>query len=161
MANFEAIPVCVDTTWTLWNATVEVNGGYFCCLSGQVGGQSADTIGCSSENVGTAEITTVQSVCILFQHEHYVTMLSTVLQLGQPTPTGSAATFISAIVATGTSTSTSNGGNILSATVGIVTQNSDSRRVEPRPFDIPLTGIISCSFAALSFVGGFLLMLGA
>jgi hypothetical protein len=88
-------------------------------------------------------------------------MLSTVLQLGQPTPTGSAATFISAIVATGTSTSTSNGGNILSATVGIVTQNSDSRRVEPRPFDIPLTGIIGCSFAAFSFVGGFLLMLGA
>ena len=128
-------------------------------MSGQVGVQSALGLGCSINNVGTAEITSVQSVCILFQHEHYVIMLSTVSQLGQPTPTGSA--FVSAEVATGTSTSTSNGGNLLSTIVGIATQQSDSRRVEPRPFDIPLTGIIGCSFAALSFIGGFLLMLGA
>lgn len=94
------------------------------------------------------------------QHDHHTAILSTVLQLGQPTPTASAV-LTGAVVGTGTGTGTSTGGNLFSTLVGIVTHHSDSRRVEPRAFNIPLTGIVGCGVAALSFLGGFILMLGA
>ena len=84
-------------------------------------------------------------------------ILNIVSQLGQPTPTGGATAFIAA---TGTGTTTATGGNLLSTLVGIVTHHSDSRRVEPRPFNIPLTGIVGSGVAALSFMGGFFLILG-
>jgi len=142
MASFEATPVCADSTWSLWNATIEENGAYWCCLSGQVGLQSTYSLACSSNNVDISASSSAQS-------------------LGQPTPTGGAAFISGGVAATGTSTSTSKGGNLLSTIVGIVTHQSDSRRVEPRPFNIPLMGIVGGGFAALSFIGGILLMLAA
>jgi len=138
MANFEAAPSCADSTWTLWNATIELNGAYYCCLPGQVGVQTTYTLDCSGSGVGIAASLSAQN-------------------LGQPTPKASAG----ATGATGTSTGTSTGGNLFSTLVGIVTHHSDSRRVEPRAFSIPLTGIVGCGVAALSFLGGFILMLGA
>jgi hypothetical protein len=159
MASFLAAPVCADSTWSLWNATIESNGAYWCCLSGQVGVQTINTLGCVGNGAETSSETAANSVCILFRHEHYVAILSMVSQLGQPAPTGTAAFIGGGTVATGTSTS--KGGNLLSTLVGIVTQHSDSRRVEPRPFNIPLTGIVGCGFAALSFIGGILLMVAA
>ena len=52
MANFVAAPVCADSTWSLWNATIELNGAYYCCLPGQVGVQTINTLGCVGNGAG-------------------------------------------------------------------------------------------------------------
>jgi len=147
LAPLEASPNCADSSWVLWNQTQSsiYNAGFFCCLPGQQGEQTTDLIGCASGTFDSGYVA-AQSVT-------------------QVVPTGTAAaTITGGAAATNTAgsqtvTSTSKGGGLISSILSVATHHSDSRRIEPRPFNMPLLGVFGCSFTALALVGGFALVL--
>lgn len=45
ISAFKQIELCADNSWTLWNSTTtEYEGGYFCCLPGEIGLQTGKCI---------------------------------------------------------------------------------------------------------------------
>jgi len=120
----EAEPFCADSTWVLWNATMQTSNdvGYFCCLQGQIGTQNFE---CDS-GAGSVPATLEAA------------------KLGQPVPTGAAgvtiavsagsATITSApVTGTLTATTTTKGGlgGVVSSVLSGVTGKSDASLVLP------------------------------
>jgi hypothetical protein len=62
---------------------------------------------------------------------------------------------------TGTVTTSTKGGGLLSSIINIATSHSDSRRIEPRAFNMPSIGYLGYGVTALAFAGLLMLFIGA
>jgi hypothetical protein len=160
LENLQATPYCADSTWALWNQTLGVQGSFFCCLSGQQGEQSSSAVACTSGAIdfGTnaAQSVSISSSYTVHSTRRHTNRNSQVVQ--QP-PSGSSASTISVSPGTQTISSTTKS-STSSSILYLVTFRSDSKKIEPRPFNIPMLEVVRWGFTTLALIQGFALVLG-
>jgi len=140
--GLELEPFCADSTWVLWNATMQTSEtvGWFCCLPGQIGTQ---TFECDS---GAANIPATLSAA----------------NIGNPVPTGAAGVTISVSAgssgsssitsAPGTATTTTKKGGlggVVSSVLSGVTGKSDASKVLARQGNVADAVFSGRSFIAV------------
>lgn len=103
LTALQAIPFCADSTWVLWNATSQDPGHtYFCCQQGQTGTQDLDCVGAATNVAATLSAQ----------------------KLGQPTPTGLAASTFSGATASGSASMTTQSATNSATTTGTSTASA-------------------------------------